>query len=164
MKVTQLCPTLCDPMDYTVHGILQARILGKVAFPFSRASSQPKDWTQVSHLAVDSLPAEPQEKPKDIGFSFMYKKAKQAENNNKSSFQVFSYAEHQFYYFRFISWKDRKALQVCTLSSILCHMYSLYSFYWHKRVKEISQSEKILSRTTLGFLTILLFKGVQQMA
>ena len=32
-------------MDYTVHGILQARI----AFPFSRASSQPGDWTQLSH-------------------------------------------------------------------------------------------------------------------
>ena len=33
VKVTQLCPTLCDPMDYTVHGILQARILEWVAFP-----------------------------------------------------------------------------------------------------------------------------------
>ena len=36
VKVTQSCPTLCDPTDYTVHGILQARILGWVAFPFSR--------------------------------------------------------------------------------------------------------------------------------
>ena len=34
MKVSQLCPTLCDPIDYTVHGILQARILEWVAFPF----------------------------------------------------------------------------------------------------------------------------------
>ena len=33
VKVTQLCPTLCDLMDYTVHGILQARILKWVAFP-----------------------------------------------------------------------------------------------------------------------------------
>ena len=40
--------TLCDPMDYTVHGILQARILEWVAFPFSRGSSQPRDQTQVS--------------------------------------------------------------------------------------------------------------------
>ena len=39
VKVTQSCPTLCDPMDYTVHGILQARILEWVAFPFSRRSS-----------------------------------------------------------------------------------------------------------------------------
>ena len=37
-------------MDYTVHGILQARILERVAFPFSRESSQPRDQTQVSHI------------------------------------------------------------------------------------------------------------------
>ena len=36
LKVTQLCLTLCDPMDYTVHRILQARILEWVAFRFSR--------------------------------------------------------------------------------------------------------------------------------
>ena len=47
-KVTQLCPTLCDPMDYTVRGLLQARILEWVAFPFSRGCSQPRDRTQVS--------------------------------------------------------------------------------------------------------------------
>ena len=47
-KVAQLCPTHCDPMDYRVHGILQARILEWVAFPFSRGSSQPRDRTQVS--------------------------------------------------------------------------------------------------------------------
>ena len=36
VKVTQLCLTLWDPMDYTVHGIIQARIVEWVAFPFSR--------------------------------------------------------------------------------------------------------------------------------
>ena len=46
-------------MDYTAHGILQARILEWVAFPFSRASSQPRDQTQASPLRADSLPAEP---------------------------------------------------------------------------------------------------------
>ena len=61
-KVAQLCPTLCDPMDYTVHGILQARILEWVAVPFSRRSSQPGDQTQVSCLLLqaDSLPTEAQ--------------------------------------------------------------------------------------------------------
>ena len=49
-KVAQLCPTLCYPMDYTVHGILQARILEWVAFPFSRGSSQPRDRTHVSRI------------------------------------------------------------------------------------------------------------------
>ena len=48
-EVAQLCPTLYDPMDYTVHGILQARILEWVAFPFSRGYSQPRDQTQVPH-------------------------------------------------------------------------------------------------------------------
>ena len=42
---------LCNAMDYTVHGILQVRILEWVAFPFSRGSSQPRDQTQVSHIA-----------------------------------------------------------------------------------------------------------------
>ena len=51
MKVTQLCLTLCDPMAYTVHGILQARILEWVDFPFSRGSSQHRNWTQVSCIA-----------------------------------------------------------------------------------------------------------------
>ena len=50
VKVTQLCPTLCDPMNWIVHGILQARTLEGAAFPFSRGSSQPKDRTQVSHI------------------------------------------------------------------------------------------------------------------
>ena len=48
VKVAQLCLTLCDPMDYTVHRILQARILELVASPFSRGASQPRDQTQVS--------------------------------------------------------------------------------------------------------------------
>ena len=59
VKVAQLCPTLCDPMDYTVHGILQARILEWVAFPFSRGSSQPRGRTGVSCIAGGFLPTEP---------------------------------------------------------------------------------------------------------
>ena len=51
VKVVQSCPTLCDPMGYTVHGILQARILEWVALPFSSGSSQPRDQIQVSHIA-----------------------------------------------------------------------------------------------------------------
>ena len=53
--IAQSCLTLCDPMDCSlsgssVHGFLQAKILKWVAFPFSRASSWPGDWTQVSHI------------------------------------------------------------------------------------------------------------------
>ena len=50
-SVDQSCPTLHDHMDYTVHGILQVRILKWVAFLFSRGSSQPSDRTQVSRIA-----------------------------------------------------------------------------------------------------------------
>ena len=54
--VTQLYLTLCDPMDYrppsfSVHEILQARILKWVSIPFSRRYSRPKDWTWVSWTA-----------------------------------------------------------------------------------------------------------------
>ena len=48
VKVAHSCPALCDPLDCTVQGILQARILEWVAFLFSRAFSQPRDRTQVS--------------------------------------------------------------------------------------------------------------------
>ena len=54
--VTQLCPTLETPWTVacpgsSVHGILQAIILEWVAIPFSRGSSQPRDWTEVSCVA-----------------------------------------------------------------------------------------------------------------
>ena len=51
VKGAQSCPTVCNPMDYIFDGILQARILEWVAFPFSRRSSQPRDGTQVSPIA-----------------------------------------------------------------------------------------------------------------
>ena len=51
VKVAQSCPTLCNPMDYTVRGILQARILEWVAFAFSRSSSPLRDRNQVSLIA-----------------------------------------------------------------------------------------------------------------
>ena len=65
VKVAQLCPTLCDLMDYTVHGILQAKILDWVAFLqgiFPTQGSNPG-------LAMRevSLPAEPPGKPKNTG-------------------------------------------------------------------------------------------------
>ena len=70
------------------HGILQARILEEVAFPFSRGSSQPRDQTQVSHIAGGSLPTEPQGKPKTtIVISFLKKEKtwmhEEGDNNNK---------------------------------------------------------------------------------
>ena len=63
VKVTQSCASLCDPIDYTVHGILQARILEWVAFPFSGDLPNPGVEPRSPGLQADSLPAEPQEKP-----------------------------------------------------------------------------------------------------
>ena len=48
VKVAQLCPILCDPMDYPWNS--SARKLEWVAFSFSRGSSQPRDWTQVIRI------------------------------------------------------------------------------------------------------------------
>ena len=55
-EVIQSCSTLCDPMDCniprsSIHGIFPARVLEGVAISFSRGSSQPRDRTQVSHIA-----------------------------------------------------------------------------------------------------------------
>ena len=67
LKVTHLCQTLCNPMDYTVHGVLQARILEWVAIPFSRDLPNPRIEPRSPTLRVDSLPAEPPGKPKNTG-------------------------------------------------------------------------------------------------
>ena len=64
-EVTQSCLTLCDPRDCSlpvcsVHGIFQARVLEWVAISFSRGSSQPRDWTLVSHIAGKYFIQKPQ--------------------------------------------------------------------------------------------------------
>ena len=64
VKVTQLCPTLCNPMGYIVCGLLQARILEWVAFPSPGNLPNPGSKPRSPTLQVDSLPAEPQGKPR----------------------------------------------------------------------------------------------------
>ena len=64
MKVAQLCLALCDLMDYTVHGIFQARILEWVVFPFSRGLPNPGIKPTSPILRADSLPGEPQGSPR----------------------------------------------------------------------------------------------------
>ena len=59
VKVTQSCRTLCDPVDYTVHGVLQARLLEWVAFPFSKGSSHPESkprWWNLYQLSHKGSP------------------------------------------------------------------------------------------------------------
>jgi len=69
VKVAQLCPALCDPMDYKLLRILQARILEWVAVSFFRESSQPRDRTRSPTLQADSLSAESQGKPETTSIS-----------------------------------------------------------------------------------------------
>ena len=59
-EVAQLCLTLCDPTDCSlpgssVLGIFQAKTLEWVAISFSGGSSQPRDWTWVSHIVSRSF-------------------------------------------------------------------------------------------------------------
>ena len=63
VKVAHLCPTLCNPVDYTVHGILQAGILEWGAVPFSRDLPNPGIEPRSPALPADSEPAEPPGKP-----------------------------------------------------------------------------------------------------
>ena len=90
--VTQACPTLCNPMDYSspgslVHGILQERILEWVAFLFSSRFSQPRDLTGVSLIAGEIL-----YQLSHQGSPRLYKLV------YKSLFQNVLYAENQFYH------------------------------------------------------------------
>ena len=110
-EVTQSCLTLCDPMDYTVHGILQARILEWVAFPFSRGSSQPRDQTQVSHLQEDSLPAEPPRKPKNTGVGSCSVLQRVFPTQGLNSFFYVSCIDKQILYFE----RHLGSLHACAL-------------------------------------------------
>ena len=65
VKVPQLCLTLCDPMDYTVHGILQARVGSLSLAPGDLPNPGIKPRSPAVRMA--SLPAEPQRKPKNTG-------------------------------------------------------------------------------------------------
>ena len=66
-SVAQSCLTLCDPTAYTVHAILQAKILEWVTFSFARGSSQPRYRTQVSHIAGGFYTSWATRKPKNTG-------------------------------------------------------------------------------------------------
>ena len=79
VKVAQLCLTLFDTMNYIVQGILQARILEWVAFPFSRDLPNPGSEPRSPILQVDTLPAEPQGKPKNTEGELQVKNIKNQE-------------------------------------------------------------------------------------
>ena len=67
VKVTQSCPILCDPMDYTIHGILQPEYWSGYPFPSPGDLPNPGTEARSPTLQADSLPAEPQGKPTNTG-------------------------------------------------------------------------------------------------
>ena len=103
--VTQSCPTLCNSMDcspqgFSVHGILQARILKWVAIPLSRGSSWPKDQTWVSCRSpssqADSVPSEPPGKPQNRGKFPVYHHTHTHKNIQVSFWHTIEDKENQF--------------------------------------------------------------------
>ena len=106
-EVAQSCPTLCDPVDcslprFSVHGILQARILEWVTISFSRGSSWPRDRTRVSRVGGRRLTSEPPEKPSDLVV--------------KNCLPMQKMQEVQF---RSLGWEDPLEEEMATHSSIL---------------------------------------------
>ena len=73
VQVSQSCPALCNPTDYTVHGILQVRILEWVAVPFSRGLPNPGIEPRSPALLVDSLPLSNQRSLNDLGLKILSK-------------------------------------------------------------------------------------------
>ena len=63
VKVTQFCPILCNPMDYTVHGISRPEYWSGYPLPSSGDFPNPGIESRSPALQADSLPAEPQGKP-----------------------------------------------------------------------------------------------------
>ena len=105
VKVAELCLTLCDPMIYTVHGILQTKILEWVAFLFSRGSSQPRDWTQVSCIAGGLYQLSHKDSPRIlewVGYSFT-RRSSQPRNRTRVSCIAGGF---------FTNWAIREALLV----------------------------------------------------
>ena len=116
-------------MDYTVHGILQARILDWVAVPFSRGSSQPRIQPRSPRLQVGSLPAESRGKPNSTGVvAYPFSSG----SSWPRSWTGVSYIIGRF----FTSWATREAAGLTILPLIpylsshhrvLCFLIMLYS-------------------------------------
>ena len=104
VKVTQSCRTLWDPMDYTVHGILQGRIMEWVTFPFSRDWINPGMEHRSPTLQADSLPAEPPGSPKILEWVAYPFSSGSSQPRNQTRVSCFAGG-------LFTSWANREALK-----------------------------------------------------
>ena len=155
VKVAQSCPTLCDPMDYTVHGILQARILEWVAFPFSRGSSQPRDRTQVSHIVgrffTSWATEEAQESPVDLPDPGIEpgSPALQADSL-QLSYQVSKWPGHKLLVYQ--SMLDKELLSESITASFLEKVLLQRKVSWTKQWAWCHSDIYILVQTPYSFL------------
>ena len=108
LKLAQSYPTICNPMDYTVHEILQARRLEWVAYPFSSGSSRPRNWTRVSCIT---------------GGFFKYWAIREALRNMNAGQEATVRTRHRTTdWFQF----GKGVHQGCMLSSCLFNLYAEY--------------------------------------
>ena len=111
-------------------GVLQARLLEWVAMPSSRGSSQPRDWTQVSHIVANSLPSEPLGKPKNTGVGSLSLLGGSSWPRNWTGVSCIAGG-------LFTSWATREALEGCThhnkrISIIPASFFYNFTFNTHK--------------------------------
>ena len=156
-----MCNSLWLHGVYIVHGILQARILEWVAFPFSRGSSQPRDHTQVSTLQADSLPAEPQGKPKLLHNFPHIKMFYHTDNSNTGYPHIFRWGALIFHLLLLLSRVQRyvnpwSAAGQAPLSSTISPR--LIRFHW---VSDIIQPSHPLPSSTRLFLYVPSFLAEQ---
>ena len=137
VKIAQSCPTLCNPMDYTGQGILQARILKWIAVPSLEDLPNPEFQLRLPTLWADSLPAEPQGKPKNTGagslsllqqvFSLNIQKTKIMASGPITSWEVMG---KQWKQCQTLFWGAPKSLQMVTAAMKLKDAYSLEEKLW----------------------------------
>ena len=110
VKVAWSRPTLCDPMDYTARVVLQARILEWVPFPSPKELPNPEMEPSSPTLQADSLPAEPQGKPKNtgVGSLSLLQQIFLTQESNRGLLQADSLP------------LSRKPLYVCVYESLCC--------------------------------------------
>ena len=135
VKVAQSCSTLCNPMNYTVHGILQAIILKWVAFPSPGNLPNTGIEPRSPILQTDSSPAEPPRRPKNTGIGSLspLQHISPTQELKESALQADSLpAEPQ-----------RKPIKSKTLIPLQCHLYNSKSCRKQSFIHSAVQAEEL---------------------
>ena len=130
VEVSQSCPTLSHPMDYTVHGIFYARILQWVPFPFTRGSFSTQG---LNPLQADSLPAEPH---------YLYCKSKISSGyiHRRIKIRIYLYYQPKFHFWVYIqkNWnEDLEEISNCHgYCNGLYHSQDIYNLNVYRQVNK----------------------------